>query len=189
MLRELLYIPNLLTLSRILLSPLVLVVFDSIYWLILVGLYTGISDFLDGYLARKLNQSSVLGAYLDPIADKLLVIMFLTAATLRGMLAPWMIGALLIRDIYTLGAYVSYLFFFKEYHGKITLEARMPGKWVTFIQFLCLAMLMFAPTHIWLTPQPIWHWRNILFLALIPVSLWSCIDYQKHYWKLTHPTS
>lgn len=183
--QELLLVPNLLTMSRILLSPLILILFDSIWWLFIIGLYTGVSDYLDGFFARKLNQSSVLGAYLDPIADKLLVVMFLVAAISRGMLAPWMIGALLIRDLYTLFAYIAYLLFYKDFHGKITLEARYPGKVVTLVQFLCLTMLALLPTKIWLVPEPLWHWRNWLFLLLIPVSIWSAIDYQMHYVKLT----
>lgn len=183
--KELLYIPNLITLSRILLSPLVLVVFDNIWLLFLLGLYTGVSDYFDGYYARKLNQSSALGATLDPIADKLLVLMFIIAAVSRGMLAPWMLLGLFLRDLYTFGATVTFLLFFKTHHGKITLEARLPGKIVTLVQFLSLALLTMTPREIWTSPAPLWHWRNFLFLSLYPLSIWAAIDYQRHYWSLT----
>jgi cardiolipin synthase len=71
-------LPNILTLSRILVVPIVVALFffdsPATRWVI-VGLFTaaGITDFFDGYLARRANMVSPLGRFLDPIADKLLV--------------------------------------------------------------------------------------------------------------------
>ena len=78
--KQLLLIPNILTLSRIFL------IFPSIYFLeksefliaSLLILIVLLTDFFDGYLARKLNQTSYLGAILEPVADKLVVIAFFT---------------------------------------------------------------------------------------------------------------
>lgn len=72
-------IPNALTLLRILLIPIFLVVFYLPYhWSYLVSALifglAGLTDWLDGYLARKLNQSTPFGAFLDPVADKLMVV-------------------------------------------------------------------------------------------------------------------
>jgi CDP-diacylglycerol--glycerol-3-phosphate 3-phosphatidyltransferase len=71
---------NMVTLSRVLLVPvIVLVYYSGFAWSQLVAalLFTiaSITDWLDGYLARKLNQASEFGAFLDPVADKLLVVM------------------------------------------------------------------------------------------------------------------
>ncbi|MEQ1890674.1 MAG: CDP-alcohol phosphatidyltransferase family protein, partial [Alphaproteobacteria bacterium] len=71
-------LPNSLTYGRIALIPLLVVTFyfhgDIADWLALgIFVTAGITDFLDGYLARSMHQQSVLGAMLDPIADKLLV--------------------------------------------------------------------------------------------------------------------
>jgi CDP-diacylglycerol--glycerol-3-phosphate 3-phosphatidyltransferase/cardiolipin synthase len=77
-------IPNLVTLSRIILIPLLIGLYyfpDS--WLTehsrnvaatLVFIFAGVTDWLDGYLARRLNQMSAFGAFLDPVADKLIVV-------------------------------------------------------------------------------------------------------------------
>jgi CDP-diacylglycerol--glycerol-3-phosphate 3-phosphatidyltransferase/cardiolipin synthase len=77
-------IPNLITLSRIILIPLLIGLYyfpDS--WLTehsrnvaatLVFIFAGVTDWLDGYLARRLNQMSAFGAFLDPVADKLIVV-------------------------------------------------------------------------------------------------------------------
>ena len=76
-------IPNLLTLSRILMIPLLIGLYYLPYtWLsgsskdltaTVIFILAGITDWLDGYLARKLNQMSAFGAFLDPVADKLIV--------------------------------------------------------------------------------------------------------------------
>ena len=71
-------IPNILTLLRISLIPVLVLVFYAPYgWSHLVSTavfgLAAVTDWLDGYLARKLNQSTPLGAFLDPVADKLMV--------------------------------------------------------------------------------------------------------------------
>ena len=82
-------VPNVITLSRIILIPLLIGVFylpDT--WLSEEGkniaataifIFAGITDWLDGYLARRLNQMSAFGAFLDPVADKLIVVAALLA--------------------------------------------------------------------------------------------------------------
>jgi phosphatidylglycerophosphate synthase len=92
----LLNVPNLVTLSRIILIPLLI----GIYYLpqdwlsedaknitaTAVFIFAGITDWLDGYLARKLNQMSAFGAFLDPVADKLIVAVALVLLVSKEML-------------------------------------------------------------------------------------------------------
>ncbi len=93
-------IPNLLTLLRIILTP-VLVIFlmqGSYSKALIVFVVSGLSDGLDGFLARTLKQQTKLGAYLDPIADKaLLTSSFLTLAIL-GALPGWLTVIVISRD-------------------------------------------------------------------------------------------
>jgi cardiolipin synthase len=101
MMQQLRSAPNLLTLLRLIFIPLtVIAVLDGHYrWALGIFIMAGISDGLDGLLARLLEQKTVLGQYLDPIADKLLLsTMFLVLATMRKI--PWRVTVLVFsRDI------------------------------------------------------------------------------------------
>ncbi len=101
MIQQLRSAPNLLTLLRLMFIPLaVIAVLDNHYiWALGIFIVAGISDGLDGLLARLLEQKTVLGQYLDPIADKLLLsTMFLVLATMHKI--PWSVTVLVFsRDI------------------------------------------------------------------------------------------
>lgn len=101
MIRQLASAPNLLTLLRLLFIPFaVIAVVDNHYiWALGIFVLAGISDGLDGLLARLLKQKTVLGLYLDPIADKLLLsTMFLVLATMHKI--RWSVTVLVFsRDI------------------------------------------------------------------------------------------
>lgn len=96
-------LPNLLGLARIGLTPvvmyLVLVPFPgSGMWAFVIFLVAGLSDFADGWLARRWNQVSTLGVYLDLTADKVLVAGVLVALVEVGLLPAWLVALLLIRE-------------------------------------------------------------------------------------------
>src|SRR5215467_6696331 len=101
MIRELGSTPNLLTLLRLIFIPLtVIAVLDNHYvWALCIFIVAGISDGLDGLLARLLQQKTVLGQYLDPIADKLLLsTMFFVLSTAHRI--QWSVTVLVFsRDI------------------------------------------------------------------------------------------
>lgn len=101
MIRQLLYTPNLLTLLRLIFVPLtVIAVLENHYiWALSLFLLAGVSDGLDGLLARLLEQKTVLGQYLDPVADKLLLsTMFLVLSTAHKI--PWSVTVLVFaRDV------------------------------------------------------------------------------------------
>src|SRR5437868_12344444 len=104
MLRQLKSAPNQLTMLRLVFVPLAAIsVVDGKFGLALaIFLLAGISDALDGWLARRLNQRTLLGQYLDPIADKLLLsTMFVVLSTEHRI--PWKFTILVLsRDIGTL---------------------------------------------------------------------------------------
>lgn len=101
MIRQLRSAPNLLTLARLIFIPfIVIAVLDSRYiWALTLFIVAGVTDGLDGLLARLLQQKTVLGQYLDPIADKLLLsTMFLVLAS-RHRIPPSVTVLVFSRDI------------------------------------------------------------------------------------------
>ena len=93
-------IPNLLTLLRIILSPVIVILLIQGAFLkaLMVFIVAGITDALDGFLARVLHQQTVLGAYLDPIADKgLLASSFITLSVLH-IIPGWLTVIVITRD-------------------------------------------------------------------------------------------
>lgn len=94
-------IPNLLTLLRILLVPLIVILLmDGAYWpALLVFLFAGITDGLDGFLARLLEQKTLLGAYLDPLADKALIASSFVTLSILGSIPGWLTVLVITRDL------------------------------------------------------------------------------------------
>lgn len=93
--------PNILSLARIILIlPLILLLVNKRYgWALAVFIGAGLTDAIDGALARILRQRSVLGSYLDPAADKLLMTAsFITLAVLK-LLPTWLVVLVIIRDV------------------------------------------------------------------------------------------
>ncbi|WP_299572011.1 CDP-alcohol phosphatidyltransferase family protein [uncultured Williamsia sp.] len=100
-------VPNALSLLRLVLVPVFvwLLVFEHAYaWSFVVLLVSGASDWADGKLARLLNQSSSLGALLDPAADRIYMIVIPICLGLRDIVPWWLIGILIGRDLLLLAA-------------------------------------------------------------------------------------
>lgn len=99
-------IPNTLTLGRIVLVPLVvwLIITHEMLAAFLVFLLAGVSDALDGFLAKRFNWHTELGAYLDPIADKALLVSIYVTLGFAGHLPVWLVIAVVSRDILIVGA-------------------------------------------------------------------------------------
>src|ERR1700737_2548799 len=93
--------PNQITLLRLGFLPffLILISYERYQWALLVLVAAGLSDAFDGLLARQLNQRSSLGAYLDPIADKLLLSSSFVILAFKQKIAWWLTIIVLSRDI------------------------------------------------------------------------------------------
>ncbi len=93
-------IPNLLTLSRILLVPIIVILLIQSSYLkaLVVFAVAGITDGLDGFLARVLKQKTVLGAYLDPLADKALILSSFITLSVLGIIPSWLSVIVISRD-------------------------------------------------------------------------------------------
>lgn len=94
-------VPNQITLLRLGFLPffLILISYEAYRWALLILVAAALSDGIDGLLARKLNQKSALGAYLDPIADKLLLSSSFVILAMKREIPWWMTIIVLSRDI------------------------------------------------------------------------------------------
>lgn len=133
-------IPNLLTLLRIVLVP-------ALAWLLLrhayaaalvVFLAAGISDALDGFLARRWNQFTPLGAMLDPIADKLLTLTCVGLLTWQSLLPIWLALALIARDAAIVAGAAAY----HRLRGGLEMAPTLLGKTHTFLVFGLFALIL-----------------------------------------------
>jgi len=99
-------IPNLLTLLRILLVPLAiwLIISDAFGAAFFVLVAAGVTDGLDGYLAKRFGWTTELGAYLDPLADKVLLVSTYVALGVRLMLPSWLVILVVSRDVMIVAA-------------------------------------------------------------------------------------
>ncbi|MEZ4870668.1 MAG: CDP-alcohol phosphatidyltransferase family protein [Bdellovibrionales bacterium] len=109
-------IPNLLTAARVISIPLVLVLhFNGHLGMSIVVLVLGlITDFLDGFLARRLNQETHFGAIFDPIADKFVALGFYGYIAWQGMAPNWFVGIVLLRNFSQLMSVPILIFWLKK---------------------------------------------------------------------------
>ena len=141
---DVLNLPNILTLSRIFAIPIVIGLFywdsPTTRWVIL-GLFTvaGVTDFFDGYLARRSNQVSPFGRFLDPIADKLLVAALLLMLVGFERMSVWSYlpaAVILMRELLVSGL--------REFLAQIqvSLPVTTLAKWKTTLQMFALGFLI-----------------------------------------------
>jgi cardiolipin synthase len=138
--RAIFTIPNVLTSLRIALVPLViwrLVVYDmeGAFWLFTAAALT---DLLDGNLARLLNQRSVLGAWLDPIADKLMLLSTLFMLAWDGVLPMYLAVIVGARDLVVLAGAAAY----RRLTGMLDVHPIISGKVATFVEFILVALTL-----------------------------------------------
>jgi len=165
-------IPNLISLIRLGLIPVFL-------WLLFgkddpagagtLFFFIAWSDWVDGYLARKLNQVSELGKVLDPLADRIAVFVAVVFGWVAGVLAPWFALLLIVREG-LVGIAAIYMFS----KGERTVEVRYLGKLATFAVYSAVTWFYWAEG---------WDWRwleiSAFILGTIGLALyyWVLIDY------------
>ncbi|KAA0875519.1 CDP-diacylglycerol--glycerol-3-phosphate 3-phosphatidyltransferase [Nitrincola tapanii] len=173
-------LPNLLTLGRILLIPVfVLVYYLPFNWASWVAAavfgLAALTDWFDGYLARRLDQSSPFGAFLDPVADKLMVATALVvlaesyATPLLTIAAAIIIGREIV--ISALREWMA------EIGARAQVAVSMVGKIKTTLQMIAILILIALPVGHWLS----WLGMLTLYLAAL-LTLWSMILYLRAAW-------
>ncbi len=141
--KQILTIPNLLSLFRILLIPLILWLYiglNEYYWTIVVIAISGLSDVIDGFIARHFNQVSDFGKALDPIADKLTQGSLILCLTTRY---PWMIALIIIFILKEVVMSIMGLIIFKKDNSMNS--AKWHGKVATAFLYISLCVLILFP--------------------------------------------
>ena len=99
-------VPNLITVMRIMLVPLIvwLILSNQMLPAFILFLVAGVSDGVDGFIAKRFNQETELGAYLDPLADKALLVSIYVALGTLEHLPSWLVILVVSRDVLIIGA-------------------------------------------------------------------------------------
>lgn len=131
-------IPNRITIVRILLVPILLVFLYMGWDYLSVSLYiiACLSDIVDGRLARKMNQVSNFGKFMDPLADKILVLAAMCFIVEKGLMPGWIVAIVLLREFA-----VSGLRLIAVEQGKVIAAAKS-GKTKTLITMVCVGFLL-----------------------------------------------
>ncbi|MDQ6634805.1 MAG: CDP-alcohol phosphatidyltransferase family protein [Gemmatimonadota bacterium] len=165
----LLRLPNLLSCSRLVLAAGFVAAGETEARVGLIGA-AAITDFLDGWLARRANATSRWGALLDPIADRVFVLTVTATFLFTGSLSVWGCLVLLMRDVATaVGFLVARLV---PWLRAVQFQARLMGKVVTVLQLIALAAVLVHPAAV----RP-------LLAAIAFVSVVSIADYTLALWR------
>jgi cardiolipin synthase len=121
------WLPNAISVLRILLVvPIAWLIVDGQYdWALILFFVAGISDAIDGYLARKFAWQSPMGALLDPLADKLLVLASFTSIWIAGLIPLWLAALIIFRDAIIICGATVYHFRIKPVEGDPTLISKL----------------------------------------------------------------
>ena len=138
-------IPNILSIIRILLTPLFVICLLRGKFTAALFVFTtaGITDALDGLYARWFNQKTVLGAYLDPIADKLLLTSAFISLAILKIIPPWLSVIVISRDIVIMMGYA--VFEITDMRSKIEVKPSIVSKLTTFAQILTVFFVLLDP--------------------------------------------
>ncbi len=173
-------LPNMLTFSRILMVPVMVLLFcwpdqELRLWSAAVFAVAAVTDWFDGYLARKYSQTTALGAFLDPVADKVIVSVALVmlAGHFGELWLTIMVMAIILREIV-----ISAL---REWMASLGKRAEVAvsqlGKIKTTAQMVAILVLLGADDDSWLN----WVGDFALVIAAV-LTLWSMVQYLKAAW-------
>ena len=158
---------NYLTIGRVLMIPVFLVLMyvdfpGSRYWALAVYIVACLTDFADGYIARHYHQISDFGKFMDPLADKCLVMAALCWFVEEGTMAGWVLAVVLLREFA-----VSGMRLVAVEKGRV-IAAGWSGKIKTASTMVCICLILFG----------IPHWLNLVCQGIILVTtVYSGIEY------------
>lgn len=135
-------LPNILTLFRLLLIPGFVSLFfsrlsNNLIYSILIFLTAGVTDILDGYIARKYNLTTKLGVVLDPLADKLMIITVLACLAIKKYIPLWILVVIFIKELFMILAGI------RLYSKDTVIPSNNFGKLTTILFYLAIFVLIF----------------------------------------------
>ena len=162
-------LPNVVSMSRVVLAAGFVGARGAEERLALIGV-ASVTDFLDGWLARRRNAATRWGALIDPIADRIFVLTAVSAFLISGELTTWQYFVLLSRDIMTaVGFLVARLV---PWLRPVEFKARYLGKVVTTLQLATLVVILVRP-----------EWTSMFVIMVGVASLASIADYTLALWR------
>jgi CDP-diacylglycerol--glycerol-3-phosphate 3-phosphatidyltransferase len=182
--QDALNLPNLLTIGRMVVIPLVILLIDrgspkDCWWAALVYSAAALTDLIDGWLARRMRVVSVLGKFLDPLADKLLVMAVLIYMIPMGRIPTWAVALLLAREISVTG-----LRSIASSEG-VVIAAGDEGKTKTALQMVgILCLILGYPYHLTFGPidlgyvDLVYVGRALVYVSLV-FSVLSALSYAR----------
>ncbi len=162
---------NKITISRIIITPVFIIALLQ-QWPITVFLYIPImlSDFLDGFFARIKKQQTALGAFLDPMADRLLLIFTFLTLSHQKIIPEWMFALVLSRDILVVAGW-SLIFLITN---RKEISPRFTGKTAVILQMFFILFILINPASL---RSPSWNFEKILLYLTTVATALSIIDY------------
>src|SRR5712692_10733128 len=158
---RILTVPNQLTFLRLGFLPffIISILYEHYLWALMVLVVAGLTDGMDGLLARRLNQKTALGAYLDPIADKLLLSSSFLVLALKGKINWWLAILVFSRDvlILTAAAVILLVAGFRPFPPSVY------GKLTTTVQILLVFVVVFFAVFHW----PFLEQVRLVFIILV----------------------
>ncbi|GMG85821.1 CDP-alcohol phosphatidyltransferase family protein [Biformimicrobium ophioploci] len=175
------WIPNALTILRILLLPV-------IFWLhqqgqhmaaVVTFVIAGFSDFFDGRLARHFNWKTQLGAVLDPVADKLLVLFLLPLVWDQAVLLPWLGVLIFLRYLVQLSVFPVLMMWLKR---PFKVKPIFPSKLATAVAFAIIALGLLGSFEV-LRPVLRWLLEPLAFLGIL-LEIYVLVTFLPRYWAI-----
>ncbi|HHW57037.1 MAG TPA: CDP-diacylglycerol--glycerol-3-phosphate 3-phosphatidyltransferase [Clostridia bacterium] len=164
-------IPNSLTFIRFLLIPFFVYTYfymakGNIY-AAMVFILSGVTDILDGYIARRYNQVTKIGTLLDPLADKLMILTVLTSLWIKGLIPFFIIAILMIKELaMIIGAGILYK------KQRIAIPANNYGKAATLFFYVAVIFSIFE-----------WPYANFLMIFALSLAILAFFIYAHEFYK------
>ncbi len=140
-------LPNLLTVGRMIVFPPIvwLLLIEQYQWALALAVFAGVSDLLDGWLARRFNWQSRFGSFADPLADKLLMMATYLTLGWMGELPWWLIALVVFRDLVIVGGGMFYHVRFEKVVAEPTQLSRFNTFCQVFLMWFVLVRLAGVP--------------------------------------------